>query len=538
MFDLLIKNAKVIDGSGSPWFKADIAVKDGMIKKVGKLGDIEADNVIDAAGKVVSPGFIDAHAHTDFVAVAVNNAESKITQGVTTDVSGMCGLTPAPVNPGTLNQLKQYLAPFIPKEVEMNWNWRSMGDWMDIIDKQGNSTNLAVFVGHGAIRIAVMGFDNREPRAEEMEEMKKLVAQAMEEGALGLSTGLIYPPGCYSKKDELIELCKVVAKYGGIYITHMRSEGVEVIQALEEAIDIGRQSGCPVQISHHKVAGRENFGLSEKTLGIMEKARQEGIDVTCDVYPYTAGSTLISALLPKWVHDGGVEKMLERINNSNTRKRIAEELKEDIPGWENLAKGAGWNGILICSCENDKACEGKTIQEIADERGMNPVDALFDIISKERGKSTMAIFMMDDNDNNRIVAHRLSMIGSDALACSFSGALGQGKPHPRCFGTFPRVLGKYVREDKVLSLETAVWKMTGFPATRFGIKNRGFIKEGLIADMVIFDPETIIDKATYKNPFQQAEGIDYVIMNGEIVVDHKVYNGKTLGRVIRQSSSI
>ncbi|MDD2574166.1 MAG: D-aminoacylase [Bacillota bacterium] len=536
MFDLVIKNAKVIDGSGGPWYKADVAVKDGKISKIGKFKDVAADNIIDAAGKVVSPGFIDAHSHSDFVAAAINNAEGKITQGVTTEVSGVCGITAAPVNPDTISQLKQYLGAFMPKGLKLNWEWRSLGDWMDIVDKQGNATNLAMFVGHGSIRIAVMGFANRAPSAGELEDMKKLVRQSMEQGALGISTGLIYPPGCYSDKEELIELCKVIAEYGGIYVTHMRNESGEIIPALEEAIDIGRQSGCAVHISHHKVAGRSNLGLINKTLGMMEEARLEGIDVTCDVYPYIAGSTLISALLPKWVHDGGVDKMLNRLKDSDIRDKIAKELEEDVPGWENLVKNGGWDKIMICSCINNKSWEGRTIKDIADELGVKPAEALFDIIISERGDVTIALFMMDEDDNKKIVAHRLSMIGSDGFASSFSGILSQGKPHPRSLATFPRVLGRYVRENKVISLETAIWKITGFAAQRFGLHDRGLIREGLQADLVVFDPDTIIDKADYKNPFQQAEGIDYVIMKGEIVVDHKVCTGKVLGCTLRYSS--
>jgi N-acyl-D-amino-acid deacylase len=534
MFDIIIKNARVVDGSGSPWYKADVALMGGKINIIGNLNGVPAKKVIDVGGKVLSPGFIDPHSHADMTAAAVNNADNKITQGVTTDVAGMCGLSPAPINKDNLMHLKQYLSPFMAKGLDTKWDWDGMASWMNIIDRQGNSTNMAMLVGHGTLRIAVMGFDDRKPDANEMNKMKSLVAQAMEDGAIGLSTGLIYPPGCFSEKEELIELCKVVAQYGGIYVTHMRNESAEVLAALEEAIDIGRQSGCAVHISHHKTAGRENFGSTEKTLEAMERARKEGIDVTCDVYPYTAGSSLISVLLPKWAHEGGVQRMLERVNDIKTRDRIAEELEQDIPGWENFVRGAGWDNLMICSCETDKDCEGKTFKQIAYERDMNPVDVLFDIISKESGKATIAIFMMDEDDSRRIMRHRLSMIGSDALPGSFTGILRQGKPHPRCFGTFPRVLGKYARELGDLTLETAVFKMTGFPANRFGVKDRGFIREGLKADLVIFDPDLIIDKATYQDPFQRPEGIDYVMLGGEIVVENGVYNGKTLGKIIRR----
>lgn len=537
MYDLLIKNAKIVDGSGGPWLRGDVAVKGGKIAKVGKIEDEKASMVINAEDKVLSSGFIDAHSHADFVCATVNDATSKITQGVTTEIVGNCGLSMAPVQLRTVEELKQYLLAFIPSEVKPSWEWESFDDWFNIIDRNGNSTDIASLVGHGAIRIYAMGFENRKPREDEMEQMKKALAHAMEDGALGLSTGLIYPPGCFADTDELIELCKVVAQYGGIYATHMRNEGPEMLSALEEALKIGRESGCPVHISHHKASGRPNFGKVAESLRMIEEARKNGIDVTCDVYPYTAGSTLISALLPKWVHEGGVVRMLERLRDSEVRQRIALELNSDIPGWENLVRGSGWENILICSCEDKPIYEGKTIAEIATESNLSPEEVLFDVISSSKGRSTIALFMIDEKDCETVLSHPLSMIGSDGWACSSSGVLAKGKPHPRAFGTFPRVLGKYSRERKVMPLETAVWKMTGFPAQRFRLEDRGIIKKGMKADIVVFDPETIIDKANYENPFQQPEGVEYVIMNGEVVVDHKSYSGKTLGKVVRPLSS-
>lgn len=532
-YELVIRNAKIVDGSGGPWFRGDVAVQNGKIARVGKVEDEKASMVINAEGKVLSPGFIDAHSHADFVCATVNDATSKITQGVTTEIVGNCGLSMAPVQPRTVEELKQYLSAFIPSEVKPSWEWTSFDNWFDIIDRNGNSTNIASLGGHGAIRIYAMGFENRKPREDEMEEMKKALARAMQDGALGLSTGLIYPPGCFAGTDELIELCRVVAQYGGIYTTHMRNEGPEMLSAVEEALKIGKESECPVHISHHKASGRPNFGKVTESLHMIEEARKSGIDVTCDVYPYTAGSTLISALLPKWVHEGGVGCMLERLRNSEVRQEITRELNSDIPGWENLAKEGGWGSILICSCENKPIYEGKTIAKIAAENNSSPEEVLFDIILDSEGKSTIALFMIDEKDCRTVLSHPLSMIGSDGWACSFSGVLAKGKPHPRAFGTFPRVLGKYAREEKIMPLETAVWKMTGFPAQRFRLEDRGIIKKGMTADMVIFDPETIIDKASYEDPFQQPEGIEYVIMNGEVVVDHKRYSGKTLGKVVR-----
>ncbi|NLO56611.1 MAG: D-aminoacylase [Thermovirga sp.] len=533
MFDLLVRDARLYDGCGGPWYKGDLAVKDGKIAKIGKIRNADAPIVINAEGKALSPGFIDAHTHLDFVCSSINDTASKVTQGVTTEIAGNCGLSLIPVRPETIEELKQYLAPFIPSDVNLSWKWRSLENWFDRVDEKGNSTNVASLVGHGTLRIYAMGFDDRKPSGQEMTEMKKALAQSMEEGALGLSTGLIYPPGCYSDTDELSELCEVVAEYGGLYVTHMRNEGPEMLQSVEEALEIGRRSGCPVHISHHKSSGRQNFGLVSQSLRMLEDARTEGIDVTCDVYPYTAGSTLISSLLPKWVHEGGVRRMLERLKDLASRQRIVDELNRVIPGWENLVKGCGWDNIMISSCENEPTLEGKTITEIASERRSSPEDTLLDMILETEGKATIALFMMDEKDCSTVLVHPLSMVGSDGFASSFTGVLSKGKPHPRSFGTFPRVLGKYVREDDLMTLERALWKMTGFPAQRFGLKDRGFLKEGMAADLVVFDPLVIIDNATYKEPRQQADGIDYVILGGEIVVDHKEYNGKTPGKSLR-----
>lgn len=533
MYDLLIKNAKIVAGCGGPWFRGDAAVTGGRIKAVGKVFDKEAVKVIDAQGKVLSPGFIDAHSHADFVCSAVNDSLGKVAQGVTTEVVGNCGLSMAPVGRETLGELQRYLAPFMPDGVENEWSWEGIGGWMDLVDRKGNSTNIATLIGHGALRIRVMGFEDRKPRAAELEKMKEILAGSMEEGALGLSTGLIYPPGCFSDTEELVELSKVVARHGGIYVTHLRNEGPELIPAMEEALRIGRESGCAVQISHHKSSGRRNFGQVDTTLKMMESARAEGMDVTCDAYPYTAGSTLMSSLLPKWAHEGGVARMLERLGDGAARKRIAGDLQRDIPGWENLARGAGWENILICSCEVEPGLEGKTVAGIAEERDVTPEECLMDVLLEAGGKATIALFMMSEDDYRKILAHRLSMVGSDGFAFSFGGVLSKGKPHPRSFGTFPRVLGKYVREEGVLTLEDAVWKMTGFPAERFGLEGRGLVKEGMTADLVVFDPGAIIDRARYDAPHQQPEGIDYVIMNGEIVMDHGKWTGKTVGRALR-----
>jgi len=494
---ILIKNGKVFDGTGSPWYKADVLVSDGQIEAVGFLPDAYADTVIDAEGLAVSPGFIDAHSHTDMFSFLLSDVDGRIIQGVTTEVSGMCGETAFPV--------EKFMA------------------------RKNFATDLAFAVGHGKIRAAVMNFDDREPTVEELEQMKALLREAMELGAIGLSTGLIYPTGCFAKTDEIVELCKVVKEYGGIYVTHMRNEADELIPALEEAITIGRESGCKVEISHHKASGKQNHGKVKQTLEMMEKAREEGIDITCDAYPYTAGSTEIVTLFPQWVHEGGRRKLLGRLKDPAQRQKIKEEINVGVPGWENMYFNSGAEGILLCDLRENPEYEGKNLQELGELLGKDPVDALIDLMIDEDGDGIMACFSACEEDNFYVLQHRLTMVGSDGWGMPCDPNKCMGKPHPRCYGTFPRVLGVYARELGLFSMETAVWKMTGFPATRYGLKDRGFLAAGKLADVVIFDPETIIDKATYAAPWTPPEGIHYVIKNGEIVVEGKEYNHKGLG---------
>lgn len=530
MYDLVIKNAKIVDGTGAPWYRADIAVKDGHIADIGVFDGKAASKVIDAKGLAVCPGFIDPHSHADIVATEVN-PENEIYQGVTTQVTGNCGKSNAPVNPETLPLLQAYLGAYTT--VDLKWDWTSLGDWLDIIDRQGYVTDLAVLLGQGTVRMAVMGMDDSDPTTKQIDDMKRLVAESMEQGAVGMSTGLIYPPGSFTKTDELVEMCKVVAQYGGIYTSHIRNEGFEELEAVDEAIEIGRRSGCKVHLSHQKVT-HPNDGFSILTLAKVEYARSQGIDVTLDVYPYTAGYTQITTLIPKWATVGGVDAMLERLKDPDIRKRVAEDQAKFIPGWENFAKSAGWDGLFISSCHTDHSIEGKSIQQIANERGKSCSEALFDIILKEHARASVVVWSQSESDHDRIVSHPLALIGSDAFSCSYTEPKLQGKPHPRCLGTFPRVVGTYVREKRLFSLETAVYKTTGFTAQRFGLHDRGLIKKGLLADMVIFDPDTIADKGTFTDPYQKPAGISKVIKNGIVVVEGNVFSGKILGKTVRR----
>ena len=536
MNDLLLKNAVIYDGSGGPWYRGDVAIREGIINEIGTLTPGCASETIDLEGRVLCPGFVDVHSHSDFSAFLVNDVDGKITQGVTTEVVSNCGLAMTPSVPERAGLLQEYMRPYLPEGVSLHNECSSLEEMMDRTDSSGYVTDLAFHVAHGPLRIAALGFENRKATPGELELMKDLLAREMESGAVGLSSGLIYPPGCFADTDELVELCRVAAAYGGIYATHMRSESGNTLNAVAEAINIGRRSGCAVHISHHKIM-EQLEGLSEKTLGMMETAQKEGIDVTCDVYPYTAGSTMIGALLPPWVNEGGAARLVARVADPTCRKRIAEDMKKEIPGWDNFSRASGLANILIFTAEKDKTLEGRTIGASAADRGQDPLDALFDIIVSEQANCTVAIFSQSESDNRRIIAHPLSMIGSDSHPASTKGIYASRRSHPRAFGTFPRVLGKYVREDHVIPLETAIWKMTGFPARRFGLSDRGLIKKGLIADLVAFDPQTIRDCADFTDTNAPSKGIACVWKRGKIIVRNNVSVAQPSGKCIRRKNS-
>jgi len=530
---MLIKNAHVIDGTGNPWFKKDIEISGGKIKKIGFISENKGQKVIDANGMIVSPGFIDLHSHSDMSILAYPNAESSVMQGITTTVSGNCGISMAPVNPENIDLLKKYLSPFMAKNYEYKWNWETLGEFYRSIEEQRLSLNIAPLVGHGTIRLAVKGFDSSKVSKEEMNKMKALLEQSIKDGVFGMSSGLIYPPGCYSTTEELIELCSVLKKYGLVYTTHIRNESNKLLEAVREAIKIGEENNIAVEISHHKASGKENWGKVKESLNLMEEARSRGVEVNCDVYPYTAGSTTITALLPTWVLEGGVKKMQERLKNKETRETIKKEITEDKTKGENWIKAAGWDGIFVGECPLKNKYEGRSLENILKEKNKfdNPFEGFFDWLLEIEGNATMVLFVMDENDVKMVISNPLSSIITDSLVTAPSAG---GKPHPRAYGTFPRVLGKYVREENLLTIENAIRKMTSFPASKIGLKKRGLIKEGYYADVVIFDPDNIKDKATYKDPHQYSEGINYVIVNGEIVVHNKKITGLKPGKILRK----
>jgi N-acyl-D-amino-acid deacylase len=524
MFDTLILNGKIISGEGNPWFAGDIAIVKDKIVRVGKLQQEKAKKTIDAQGCVVAPGFIDGHSHSDLYILEDPLAEQKVMQGVTTENLGMDGMSVTPIDEKNIPLWRKHLSG-LAGDPPIQWAWRTFAGYFDAIDALPPSINITSYVGLGTIRLKVMGMTDREGTNAEIEEMKRLTAQAMSEGARGISSGLIYPPSQYQTLQEVVAIAKVARDFDGIYDVHMRSEGDNIIPAMQEVIEIGRQSGIPVLITHFKAMGRKNWGLSERTLKIVDDARKEGIDVTIAQYPYTAGSTMLHAVIPPWYHTKGPDSLIRMLRED--RGRIKKDIQERMD-WENLVGMAGWENIVVSSVrtEANKKFEGKNIPEIASiRRAADPADAALDIMAEEELAVGMIIHHMDEKDVVRIMQHPTVSFITDGL-------LG-GKPHPRVYGSFPRILGRYVREKGVLILEEAIRKMTSLPAEKLRLKNKGRIAANFDADITIFDYDKVIDHATFDNPRQFPSGIEWVLVNGQVVVEKGKHTKATPGKTVR-----
>lgn len=512
MYDLIIRNGKIIDGTGSPWYYSDIAIQDDKIEKIGKLTDLKAKKEIDAKRHIVSPGFIDMHTHSDLVILEQGIIEAKVRQGITTDLLGQDGIAAAPLPDEHVSNWRKNLAG-LDGAPDIEWNWMTVGDYLSQIEDKKPSYNLATLAPHGNIRMEVMGLENRYATDEEIAQMQNVLRRSLEEGAVGLSTGLIYPPCCFADMRELKALCEVIAEYGVPLVIHQRSEGDEILESMTELINMMTEVGAHLHFSHLKNCGRDNWSKSPEVIKKIDEARQNGLEVTFDQYPYTAGSTMLSAILPPWVHDGGTEKLLERLEKPELRFKMIEEMKTGLRGWDSISRWAGWDGIIVTSVNSEEKayCVGKTIQEIAAiDVNPNPAEVALNLILSQKNNIGMIDFVINEDDVRKILTHPAGTIGSDGL-------LG-GEPHPRAYGTFPKILGKYVREEKLTSLEEMIRRMTSQPARIIGLQNRGIIREGMIADIVIFDEETIIDKATYEQPRQYNEGMDAVIVSGHIIL--------------------
>ena len=498
-YDIIIRGGRIVDGTGNPWILADLGVVGDRIIRIGDLSNAIAPRTIEADGLVVSPGFIDPHTHAIRGIFDVPTADNALLQGVTTLTDGNDGGSPFPI--------RTHLEQVAAHRISPNW---------------------AVFVGQGTIRTNVVGRANREATPAEIEKMKLMVAQAMEEGALGLSTGLFYVPGSFTRMEEVIELAKVAAQSRGIYISHVRDEAAGLLDSVRETIRIGQEAGLPVQITHHKALGRDAWGMSEATLELVDSARARDIDITMDQYPYTASQTSLDALLPQWVQEGGRSDMVERLRDPETRRRIKQAIIYSIVHGRG---GGDPKNVLIGMCRWDPSLQGKTLAEITKDRGFevtfeNAAEVAMAII--EKGGARAIYHAMSEDDVERIMQHPATAIGSDGGVSVF----GQDVPHPREYGTFARVLGRYVRERKILTLEEAVRKMSGATAQRLGVRDRGLLREGFYADIAVFAPHRIRDLATFENPHQYAVGVEFVLVNGQVVVDHGRHTGARAGRII------
>ena len=525
MIDLLIKGGTVFDGTGNEPFQADVGVSGDKIVFIKKLSAVKAEKIIDAKGMAVSPGFIDTHAHSDFTLLADPRAEGKISQGVTTEINGNCGLSAAPLYKEAFEHREKDL-----KELGIKERWSTFEEYFRILNRKGIALNFVTLTGHGNIRASVIGYKDKKADAKDLKKMQVLLRQALDAGAIGLSTGLIYPPGIYSDTEELIELCKGLNSEL-IYTSHMRSEGKNLIEAIKEIISIGKEAGIKVHISHIKTAGKENWHKIGEAISLIENARGKGIKVTCDRYPYTASSTDLDTILPSWTYDGGAGQELKRVKSLKVQEKIRKELLQRIHDEDY------WESVSVSSVisQKNKWMEGKTLSYISRKMKKSPVDTLFKVLIDEKLRAGAIFSSMNEDNLQRFLSLPYTMIGSDSSARSFSGPTCTGKPHPRTFGSFPRFLGKYVRDEKLLSMNEAIHKITMLPAKTFGIRGRGIIKKGAFADIIIFDAKKIIDKATFNRPFLKPAGIYYVIVNGVPAVWEGKCTGETAGRIVRRA---
>jgi len=523
--NLIFKNGKIYDGLGSKPVTGNICVKgDRIIYTPDKESPKKADRVIDIEELAIAPGFINIHSHSDMALLVDGSAPSCICQGITTEVMGNCGYSLAPLAKDSLDEIQREFK----KVYGRNATWKNFREYFSILEETGISPNIITLVGHGTLRGSVVGAKDREPSREEMEKMKENLAEAMEDGAAGFSTGLIYPPGCYSKTEELIELAKTVKDYRGFYSTHMRGEGETLIEAIREAVAIGSEGGIPVEISHLKAAGEKNLGKTKEALQVIRDARKKGLFIQHDQYPYTASSTGLSMMVPTWVQDGGTDAAIARLRDDETRGKIKKEMEESA--YKN-----GRNVLIsYVNLEKNEKYEGSFLNEAAEVEGKEIFDFVLDLLLEEE-VSVGAIYMsMDEEDVCRVMADPYTAIGNDASAHSISGPLRKGKPHPRTYGTFPRVLRRYSRELDILTLEDAIRKMTFLPARMLGLKDRGVIRNGYFADLVVFNPRTIEDTATFTEPHSYPKGIEYVVVNGQIVFEKGEILPVRPGKVLRR----
>jgi N-acyl-D-aspartate/D-glutamate deacylase len=530
MLDILIQNAEIVDGTNTPRYRGDVAIAGDRIAHIGALEGAAARTVIDATDRVVVPGFIDMHSHADLSLLVEPEAESLVRQGITTVVTGQCGMSPAPLTEEYREDTLGTLSMLLPPEVSMPWDrFSSFGSFLEYLERAETSVNVVPLVGQGMIRAAVLGYRADAPTRDETEQMQRRVREAMEVGAHGLSTGLIYPPGSFTGTEELIDMVRPVAEYGGLYFSHIRGEGETLLEAIAEAIEIGRQAGVAVQVSHFKASGRQNWHKVPAALELVDRARAEGQDVSADMYPYTGGATYLAALLPKWALEGGTPGLLRRLDLPEERTRIVNAMEAGKDGGVGTIE---WDKILI-SGSAERAYVGHAVSELAAQEEMDPLLWTLDALRATSGKVTMVMLSMSEDNVRMQLPHPAMMFCTDGLGVSTAGPMAMGIMHPRFCGTYPRIFGRYVREG-VLSLEAASWKASGLQAQKLGLADRGLIREGYKADLVLFDPDTIQDRATYAKPLKYPVGIDAVLVNGEVLVEGGRRTRARPGRVLRR----
>ena len=536
MFDLIIKNGTVVDGVGSPSFISDIGVKKGEIKAIHPGLSGCSGKTIDASGKIVCPGFIDIHSHTDATILSNPKAESKIRQGVTTEIVGNCGMSAAPLSITFLSQIRDHLTinGDFESPDDIGKLWCSFEEYIEYLNGTPLGINLMPLVGYGTLRSAVMGLNTGPPTKHEMKAMEDLLEKSLNEGACGMSTGLEYIPDSHTQTIELIQLCRVLARNDKLYTSHIRGESQALFRSIEEAIRTAEVSGCQVEISHLKLGGMFNWGKTEKLFSLLDDALARGVRLSWDQYPYVAWGTGLADYIPRWVRQDGHQKLIEHLSNKASRKKIRQEIEYEIKRGSHAYNTAPWENVQIALVGSAafKFVEGKRVAEIANALKIDPVDLVFDLLIAENGSVSTLVFCMDEEDVKSIMKHPRTVIASDGRAVANYGELHKGSPHPRYYGAFPRILGKYVREEEVISLETAIKKMTSMPAEIMGLTNRGALAPKMIADLVVFDPDTVSDMATFENPHQYAKGIEYVVISGEIIIDHGTHTGVMEGKII------
>ncbi|WP_432663528.1 D-aminoacylase [Wukongibacter baidiensis] len=524
MFDVIIKNGTIMDGSGGASYKADVGIIKDTIVKIGDLKEYNSVKEIDAEGLMVSPGFIDIHSHSDLGLLMAPFESNKLMQGVTTEVGGHCGYSLYPI----LKDKRPILQEVVESSnLNIDIDWCTAEDFLNKLEEDGIGANFVPIVGHGVLRMNVMGFEARKATTEEIDRMNELLDKAMEEGAFGLSTGLGYPPGCFADTNELIELSKTISKYKGVYATHLRNQGDELIESVNEAIGIGKLAGVSVDISHLKASKKRNWGKVNEALKLIEDARRDGEKIICDFYPYDAAEGPLSALFPNWLHEGGVPKLIERLSSEEIREKVKGEMNSDDDYWSRII-------VSDIMSEKNKKLQGKSIKEIAEIRSEDAFEIAVKLLIEEGGAVSTVCKIMSEEDVIQVAKYPYAAVGSDALALPDN--IKDFKGHPRNFGTFPRFLGRFIREKEVMSFEEGIRRMTSLPAEFLGIGNRGLIEEGKYADIVIFDKDKIIDKNSFENPSLYPIGIEYVIVNGHIQVEKGTLNKIRCGMVIRRNS--